>query len=241
MDKILYSKFYEVQQKHWWFKSKKIIVSEIIKKYLNNTITHDILDVGCGSGLMLNTLGQYGRVYGLDESELAVRFSNSLGCATVAVGSLTLKNPFDKKKFDLITALDVIEHIDDDVSALVSIKSMLSKDGFAVITVPAYQFLWSPFDDINHHRRRYTLKMLENKLNSAGFKIQKISYYNFFLFPLALLSKLFNRISNRSGLGDLELPPTLVNWALGQIFQLEKNILKKARFPCGVSLIAIVK
>jgi SAM-dependent methyltransferase len=241
MDNILYSKFYEVQQKHWWFKSKKIIVNELIKKFLNNRIIHDILDVGCGPGLMLKTLGQYGRVYGLDESELAVNFSNSLGCATVAVGSLTIKNPFDQKKFDLITALDVIEHIDDDLSALVSIKSMLSKEGFAVITVPAYQFLWSPFDDINHHRRRYTLEMLENKLNSAGFMIQKISYYNFFLFPLALLSKLFNRILNRSGVDDLELPPAIINWALGKIFQLEKNILKKARFPYGVSLIAIVK
>lgn len=241
MDKILYDKFYEVQQKHWWFKSKKIIVSELIEQYKKNRIIHDVLDVGCGSGLMLNALGRYGRVYGLDESDLAVGFSNTLGCATVEVGSLTLKNPFKQKKFDLITALDVIEHIDDDISALASIKSMLSKDGFAVITVPAYQFLWSPFDDINHHRRRYTIKMLEHNLITAGFKIEKITYYNFFLFPIALLSKLFNRISKRTGISDLELPPALLNWSLGKIFQLEKNILKKVSFPFGVSIIAIVE
>lgn len=241
MEKILYHKFYEIQKVHWWFKSKKIIVCELIELHKRGGIINQILDVGCGSGLMLNALSDYGTVYGLDESELAVNFSNSLGCATVVKGSLNLRNPFGNKKFGLITALDVIEHIDDDISALVSIKGMLSQDGFAVITVPAYQFLWSPFDDINHHRRRYTLKMLEEKLTSAGFKIIKISYFNFFLFPLAIISKLFNRISNRSGISDLEVPPRYINWMMAKIFQLEKIFLKKINFPFGVSLVAIVE
>jgi hypothetical protein len=137
--------------------------------------------------------------------------------------------------------LDVIEHIDDDISALVSIKSMLSKGGFAVITVPAYKFLWSPFDDMNHHRRRYNLSMLEEKLISAGFIIKKISYFNFFLFPLALISKLFNRISNRSGISDLDVPPIFINKLMAKIFQTEQIFLKKINFPFGVSIIAIVE
>ena len=241
MDNILYSKFYEIQKKHWWFRGKKIIVSRLIEWYKKDRVIDQILDVGCGSGLMLNALSQYGQVYGLDESQLAVNFSNSLGCATVVRGSLTSKNPFGNKKFDMITSLDVIEHIDDDISALVSIKSMLSKGGFAVITVPAYKFLWSPFDDMNHHRRRYNLSMLEEKLISAGFIIKKISYFNFFLFPLALISKLFNRISNRSGISDLDVPPIFINKLMAKIFQTEQIFLKKINFPFGVSIIAIVE
>ena len=149
--------------------------------------------------------------------------------------------PYSENEFDLITALDVIEHIDDDEQSLKVIQSLLSEKGTAIITVPAYMFLWSHFDELNEHKRRYTLSELQTKIKNAGLKIEKISYYNTLLFPIAYLVRKLNNLLGRDGASDIDMPGETVNTILRKIFTSEKSLLRYFNLPFGVSILAVVK
>ena len=150
----MYRIFFEIQKKHWWFVTKKKIVLETIA--LNMGISKDftILDIGCGSGLMLNSLERIGVTSGMDMSDEAISFSQEIFSGTIKKGSLPSDVPYPNNQFDLITALDVIEHIDDDQASLEKIRDLLKKNGKCILTVPAYMCLWSKFDELNEHKRR---------------------------------------------------------------------------------------
>ena len=237
----MYKIFYEIQKTHWWFVVKKIIILEQIKKYFNKSENSKILDIGCGSGLMLNSLNQFGKTYGMDNSVEAVKFSKEIYNGEVRIGNLPTDLPYSVKIFDLIIALDVIEHIECDIESLEAINSLLKSDGMAIITVPAYMFLWSSFDDINEHKRRYTLNELKNKLIKANFKIVKISYYNTILFPIIYVIRKMSVILKKDPWSDLKKPNKIINYVLTKIFEIEKYLLREINFPFGVSIIAIVK
>lgn len=239
----MYKLFYEIQKKHWWFVSKKKIVSIFIEKILidKNKQELKILDIGCGSGLMLEKLTEYGSVYGMDTSEEAISFSKEIYSGDIRKGSLPNDVPYQNNFFDLIVALDVIEHIDEDLMALRVLEAKLTRSGKAIITVPAYMFLWSKFDDLNEHKRRYTVSELKDKLESAGFNIKKISYYNSFLLPAVCIVRLFNKFLKRNAESEMDMPSEYVNYLLRQIFSSEGIFLKKVNFPFGVSILAIVE
>jgi SAM-dependent methyltransferase len=239
MDIGFYEQFSNIQDKHWWFSSKRRIVSDLlsIKGFRNQ----EILDVGCGAGLMLQELVKFGHVRGMDGSEEAIRFSSKVFQGEIKLGSLPDLIPFPSEQFTLVTALDVIEHVDDDVAALIAIKNVMKKDGSLLITVPAYQFLWSKHDDLNEHKRRYTKNELEQKLKLAGFNLEKISYYNTLLFPLIASIRMINKFLRLNEGSDVEMPGKFINFVLKNIFLLEKYWLRHFVFPFGVSLIAIAK
>lgn len=236
----MYRLFFEIQKKHWWFVTKKNIVLDFISKFLPPKSEMKILDIGCGSGLMLNSLEKYGQTFGMDMSDEAIAFSKEVFSGNIRQGSLPDRVPFENNYFDLVTALDVIEHIDNDADALKSLKSIISNQGKAIITVPAFMFLWSHFDVINEHKRRYTLKELNTKLLEAGFKVEKISYYNTLLFPIVAVIRIINNLLNRHGSSDLDMPSLIVNTILKKIFGLEKYMLRYINLPFGVSIIAVV-
>jgi len=127
------------------------------------------------------------------------------------------------------------------VQSLKTIKELLTATGTAIITVPAYMFLWSHFDEINEHKRRYTLTELKNKLEQAGFRIEKISYYNTFLFPIAYVVRKLNNFLGRNGVSDIEMPSDIMNNLLRRVFSSEKSLLRYCNFPFGVSVLAVVK
>jgi len=237
----MYRIFFEIQKKHWWFTSKKAIILETIARYTNLNPSSTILDIGCGSGLMLNALEGLGNTSGMDMSDDAIQFRQEIFRGGIRKGYLPDNVPFPENQFDLITALDVIEHIDDDVQSLKTIKELLTATGTAIITVPAYMFLWSHFDEINEHKRRYTLTELKNKLEQAGFRIEKISYYNTFLFPIAYVVRKLNNFLGRNGVSDIEMPSDIMNNLLRRVFSSEKSLLRYCNFPFGVSVLAVVK
>lgn len=243
MNENMYRLFYEIQKKHWWFVSKKKIVSDFVENILNTREKKEnkILDVGCGSGLMLEKLSEYGTVYGMDFSDEAIKFSSEIYPGEIRKGSLPNAVPFEDAFFDLIVALDVIEHVDEDVLALKTIKTKLKTGGKAIITVPAYMFLWSKFDEINEHKRRYTVPDLKNKLEISGLKIRKISYYNTFLFPVVYLVRNINKLLKRNAENEVAMPSRNINNLLKKIFSFESGILNKMNMPFGVSIIAIVE
>jgi 2-polyprenyl-3-methyl-5-hydroxy-6-metoxy-1,4-benzoquinol methylase len=236
----MYRLHFDLQKKHWWFINKKKIVLECIKKYLIKKEEVNILDIGCGTGLMLNELEKLGKTHGMDMSNEAISFSKEIFSGEVKQGSLPDKIPFGTNSFDLITLLDVIEHVEDDVEALQEISKRLSIGGVVVITVPAYMFLWSKFDEINEHKRRYSLKELNSKLLEAGFSVKRITYYNTLLFPVVYVVRKLNNAFNRSGESDIDMPNKFVNFLLNRIFGLEINLLKYISLPFGVSILAVV-
>ena len=200
---------------------EKKIILDLISKSKNLTKSLSILDIGCGSGLMLNSLTEYGNVSGMDASDEAIVFSRKIFKGIVKKGSLPYKVPYTQDSFDLITALDVIEHIDDDIEALRSIRLLMKSNGSLIVTVPAYMFLWSEHDVLNEHKRRYTVKDLKEKFQLSGFEIEKITYFNTFLFiPIALIRGI-NFLLKRNSKTDVELPHPFVNFILKKIFSFE--------------------
>ena len=242
MEKHLYAEHFDLESKHWWFVSKKKIIDSFLNKYIPQKNDRKILDAGCGAGLMLNQLQIYGKTYAMDFSEDAVDFSKKNFNGEVKRGWLPENFPYLDQKFDAIICLDVIEHINDDQKSLQILKNHLSDDGVMIITVPALQLLWSKWDDLNHHKRRYNKKLLEQVILDAGLKIVRISYYNSLLFlPVFFIRIMKNIIKSDSEKSDTVLPNFLLNWILEKIFSFEKWLLQVISFPIGVSLIAVVR
>lgn len=241
MDKSYYRIFFKVQQKHWWFVVKKKIILDTINRLVTLRPGSKILDIGCGAGLMLNALDKLGPTSGMDVSDDAISFSKEIFNGEVRKGTLPNEIPYDDHYFTLITALDVIEHVDDDVAALQAIRSKTAADGYVIITVPAFMFLWSEHDVLNEHRRRYSLPELNAKLVRAGFAVEKISYFNTLLFPLIGLVRLFNKSLGRKGGSDVDLPHPAINLVLKVIFNIELFLLRFIRLPVGVSVLAVVR
>lgn len=237
----MYRIFFDIQKQHWWFVTKKDIILDTLNSHIELQKDSAVLDIGCGSGLMLNALDALANTSGMDMSNEAIQFSKEIFNGSILQGWLPDNVPFPHESFDLITALDVVEHIDNDVGSLAEIRNQLKSGGKAIITVPAYMFLWSSFDDMNEHKRRYTLPELKQKLVSAGFQVEKISYFNSLLFPLVYLVRKLNNLIGRDGTSDVEMPGRSVNYILRKIFGIEKYLLRFCNLPFGVSILAVVK
>lgn len=237
----MYRIFFEIQKKHWWFATKKRIVLDAIDRCLSKNGNIKVLDIGCGSGLMLNALEDIGQTFGMDMSDDAINFSKEIFSGKVEKGFLPDQIPYEENYFGLITALDVIEHVDRDIDSLKAIRSRLVLGGKAVITVPAYMFLWSSFDEMNEHKRRYTLPELNTKLIQAGFTVETISYFNTLLFPVVFVVRILNNALKRDGASDVDMPNWLMNFVLEKIFGIEKYLLKFVNLPFGVSILAVVR
>ncbi len=241
MKQELYKELYEMEEKHWWFIGRRKIIFSLIKRFIPDDLGK-ILDIGCGTGLNSDLLRRAGKeVVGLEISEDAIRYAGMRApWLRIIKGSFPEVNL--SEKFDLVSLFDVLEHIDDDSRALSSIKGILSKNGFAIITVPAFHYLWSRHDELAHHKRRYTLPELDKKINDAGFETVKISYFNFILSPIIFSVRFFRNLFGLfPSATDFFLPPRWINAVLSSIFGSERFWLGIGDFPFGVSIIAIIK
>src|SRR5262249_10147040 len=147
----------QLEETHWWFVGRRAIIRHILRRFLaHGDPRRKILDMGCGSGGMLRLLAEVGEPIGLDPSPYAVEPARPKTGCCVECGLLPVPKSFGQENFAVVTAFDVIEHIDDDLAALQSMYGLLRSEGFFVCTVPAFNFLWSEHDNLNHHKRRYT-------------------------------------------------------------------------------------
>lgn len=240
MDEFMYGEFFEFEKTHWWFVARRYILMNLIKDYLQPSLANRILDLGCGAGLTLQSLSRFGRVFGVDASELAIHYSRKNSDGPLVLGSLDQGLPFKPRTFHLITMLDLLEHIEDDAAAMVSVGSLLEKGGLLVCTVPAFPSLWSRHDEVNRHLRRYYKAELVGKLTAAGFAIRKITYFNFFLFGPIWVRRQLNRwLTTKAKRSDFTHLSRLPNACLRTLFQWESRWLRGHSFPFGVSLLAI--
>lgn len=143
--------------------------------------------------------------------------------------------------FDLIALLDVLEHVEDDVAALSGITRILHPSGYVMITVPAYDFLWSAHDEAHHHYRRYTLSRLAKTIDAAGLKIVNLSYFNTLLSPAMVAVRWVSRLRKVGYGSDLSLPSAPVNALLAWLFALGRYPLSLVPLPFDVSLFALAR
>jgi len=242
MDSSVYNRLFEIDRQHWWFRGRLAIFEAVLNKLLKPEEVRTILDVGCGSGANFPVLAKFGEVYGVDSSEEAISFLKDKGFEKVFKGELPYLS-FDKK-FDLITLFDVLEHIEDDGAALRNISQILTDRGLIMLSVPAHKFLWSDYDELVHHKRRYGKKELVAKIQSQGYEIELATYFNTFLaipaFAVKLIKKapVINKILPDSEL-DLNIGPA--NELLSLIFSSERYLLKHLNFPMGLSLLFVAR
>jgi SAM-dependent methyltransferase len=172
MEQDFYRAYYELEGRHWWFLGRRKLFLRIIEEqYPPSVRPLAVLDFGCGTGAFLEHLERFGTVSAVDADPSAVSFCHARGRSEVVVAPSGAPLPFPDDAFDLVTSLDVIEHIDDDVAALAELRRVLRPGGRLLIAVPAYAFLWGKQDEVSHHRRRYTARTLTRALGEAGFGI----------------------------------------------------------------------
>jgi SAM-dependent methyltransferase len=238
MEEQLYHRFYEIEDKHWWFVARRTIINYLVTHSCNLQQGARMLDVGCGTGAVLAGLSKLYDTYGIDTSEVAIEYCRKRGLANVY--ACNLENfPHSSLHFDLIMMLDVIEHTDDELGTLHQAYDRLTPEGRILLTVPAYQFLWGPHDVMNKHKRRYTRKRLKIIMEQSGFVIEKLSYMNSILFPLALVQRGIQSFSAQRHKKLLVIPPASINNLLKSIFTVEMHLLRVLSFPYGLTVLGI--
>lgn len=241
MDREIFNLMAQVEDDHWWFSARRIIIYSLLNKF-GPPPNASILEAGCGTGGNLRMLAGLGSVCAMELDEQACQLARSRGIGQVVSGQLPDRIPFGNRSFDLVLMIDVLEHLDDDEASLHALHERVRRGGLLMITVPAFQWLWSPHDVAHHHRRRYRANQLREVVGRAGFDVLYLSYYNFLLFAPILAVRLAQRVSGLH-IKDhgLALPPRPVNWALRQTFAAERFVLGRASLALGLSLILLAR
>lgn len=242
MEKDFEKKYHDVETDHWWFKSRRKYLLDLLKDAPKNS---KILDIGCSSGIFLKDLEKLGfkseNLFGIDISEKAIANCQANGiqnCFVMDAQNITLT-----ESFNIIIASDCLEHLQDDKKALKNWKSLLKIGGQMYVFVPAFMSLWSYHDEVNMHYRRYTNAELKSKLATENLEIIKSSYWNFFLFlPVYGFRKLTTVFQkNKKGGSDISIGNPVINRILFQLIIFENKLLKVVNFPIGVSTFCIAK
>lgn len=237
-----YQKMYDIEDKYWWFIGRRKLLSSVFKSYNIDKQRDLLFDLGCGTGLNLMSFSNQCRTVGADRSFTALGFCrqrNVQGVFQCEAGSIPLKSD----SVDVVTALDVLEHLQEDTEALKEIHRALKPGGLFIATVPAYGFLWSEHDEALHHFRRYTAREMRVKLSATGFELERTTYYISFLFAPILLFRLWQNLFNVSHHPSVSyiMPPRWVNAFFIWLLDVEAQIMKFINLPFGISIISIAR
>lgn len=241
MEKNFTLRYIQHEETHWWFTARKEILKNFIIKIIkkkNYALPLQILNVGPAGGSTTIMLQSFGKVKSLEYDDDLFNYSKNERKLDIDKGSIT-DLPYQKEIFDIACAFDVIEHVEDDKKAMAELKRVVKPGGIVLLTVPAFQFLWSRHDEVNYHFRRYTKKRINQIGKNAGLTIFYSSYFNFFLFlPIfaaRMLGKFNSKQEKKSDFDEFKINKTS-NKILHSIFKIEKKILFPFRFPFGVSV-----
>lgn len=236
MEKDIYKLNYEIEQEMWWFKARKNIIEKLFVNNILPSKPQNLLDFGAGSGLISSMLSKYTKVTAVDKFEETQKYNHF----PISLADLS---DFPAAHFDVITAFDSLEHCENDKDILKEFYRILKPGGFVLITVPAFQSLWSYHDEIHHHFRRYNRNEIINKFKEHSIVPLKSSYFNFFLFPVfvvgVLVTRLIRILSGKPM--DTTNKTSFINSILYSIFNIEAKILAKCSLPWGSSLLFIGK
>ena len=242
MQQHTYPIMFEVEGRHWWFRGRRKIIAGFVEQICRHLGTGKprILDVGCGTGANLQMLADFGTAEGVDVSAEALDFCRARGLDKVKQGAAEAL-PYADASFDLVTGLDVVEHLDDDVAGLREMRRVLRPGGRALLFVPAFMFLWGVQDDISHHRRRYTLEDLKTRLSEAGLTVERATYANLTFFLPILVGRVIMRLTGLRPASENHITIGALNGFFGWIFGAESWWLKRMNFPFGVSIVCVAQ
>ena len=238
MEPSEYENIARLESEHWWYVGMRRIAEGLLREARLSPHAH-ILDAGCGTGGGLKWLSAFGTVTGIDLHPLAVRYAaqTSPRVARASVQGL----PFPEATFDLVTSFEVLYHlaVTEDEAALREFARVLRPGGRLLVRVPAHDWLRGAHDRRVHTRRRYARRELREKIESAGFAPQRLTFVGLMLFPLAGLRRLTQRETNAET--DVTLPPPLINQALTTALAAEGLWLRRFNLPIGLSLLALAR
>jgi SAM-dependent methyltransferase len=233
---------HRAEDRHWWYRGRRQVLERVISG-LPLPAPARILDAGCGSGRNMVELARRGTVTGVELSDTSVCVARARDAGEVVLGSV-VEMPFADDSFDLAVCLDVIEHLEDDGAALRELRRVVAPGGSLLVTVPAYPWLWSGHDEVNHHYRRYTDRTLKRAAQQAGWEQVRSTHFNSLLLPVAILLRLLERFSRKTTESSLDLwvPPQPLNWLLGRPLLLEASLIGRGgRIPAGLSLLGVFR
>ena len=237
MERVVYQQMAELDDRHWWYRARRKILAELIRREVRLPADARILEIGCGTGHNLQMLAGFGHVDGLELDEEAAALSEK------RLGRKVMRSPLPEldqvpDNYDLIGAFDVIEHIDDDRAALAAIATKLKPAGKFMMTVPAHPWMWTAHDVANHHRRRYSKRALRSLIENSPMKLERLGYFNSLLFPVAVAERAASKLRGKDD-GDVSLPPAPLNRALEAVFASERYLVGRLPLPPGLSLFAV--
>ena len=242
MKEHTYPIMFRVEQSHWWYTGRRRILASFVENICRRVTDRRprILDVGCGTGANLLMLSEYGDAEGIDISNDALAFCRERGLDKVKLGAGE-KLPYDDGMFDLVTAFDVVEHMDDDLAGLSEMRRVLRPGGRVLLFVPTFMFLWGLQDDVSNHRRRYRLPELTRVLEEAGFEIERSTYANItFFLPILMVRKLMRLMGITTDTENSINVPAL-NGVLGRVLGAESFVLRYMNIPFGVSGLCVAR
>ena len=237
MERVVYQQMAELDDRHWWYRARRRILAELIRREVRLPADARILEIGCGTGHNLQMLSGFGHVDGLELDDEAAALSEK------RLGRSILRSPLPQladvaDDYDLIGAFDVIEHIEDDHAALAAIATKLKRGGKFMMTVPAHPWMWTAHDVANHHKRRYSKKALRSLVEGSPMRLDRIGYFNSLLFPLAVAERTVSKLRGKDD-GDVSLPPGALNRTLEAVFASERYLVGRLPLPPGLSLFAV--
>ncbi|MDR3708370.1 MAG: methyltransferase domain-containing protein [Capsulimonadaceae bacterium] len=242
-----YERMYRFEDHYWWFVARRDLIAQFLKD-LALPAGIDILDIGCGTGAMLDKLEEFGNVVGADFSTEALAFCRKRGQREGKQYRLVRADirclPFADNSFDVITAMDIVEHIDHDALAVSEIRRVLKPGGYLLATVPAYMSLWSNHDIALHHHRRYTARGFRDVAQRAGLRVAKLTYTVTSLLPLVWIFRRLERFTKSKTSepqADVVPLPGLVNKVLLALMEAETQFVRRRTLPFGVTVAAIAR
>ena len=243
MDSAEYDNIARLEGNHWYYRGKRILVRTWANRFLPKSPNHPrLLDCGAGTGLFAEEAKSEFEVYVADDHEESLHLLQNKFPPEkiIQIGPNGVEAPPDH--FDVITALDVLEHIKEDQSAVKGIHNLLVPNGLFVATVPASMILWSDWDESLHHYRRYSRKSLQD-LFQDEWDVLHINYTNTVAFPavwfLRKIRKLFPELARTGNRSEDHIPSRLLNNFLQEVFV--RTGLSRIPFPFGVSLIVVAR
>ena len=238
MEREVYEAMAEHDERHWWYRARRQVVAELIRRKVPLPKVAKLLEIGCGTGHNLPMLGEFGQVEALEVDPIARGMAEKRLGRTVLSSPLPALEGVPDDTYDMVAALDVVEHIPDDKAALEGISRVLKPGGKLLMTVPAHQWMWSAHDVVNHHQRRYSKRDFKRLVNESPLKLESIGYLNSLLFPLAMAQRLASKLTGKED-ANLAPPAEPINQVLERVFAFERRVIGRIPLPPGLSLFAV--